>query len=263
MSAPLIDQCIEQIRDLIVGGVLIPGARLPPEHVLAELLGCSRNTTREAVRSLVMARVLDVRRGDGTYVTSLEPRLLLEGVAFAVDLITDENLLELWELRRLLEPPTAAKAARRITEDEVMRLEVSLDAMQAADEVDDLVRHDVEFHDVVAQVAGNQSVATLLASIASRILRARIWHGVADAAQNAATVLQHADILAALRAHDADRAHAAALLHVASNEAWLRRIVSAASAAAGQDEDAATGTLDSHRVPSPGSVLTVSRSSTK
>ena len=104
MAAPLIDQAIEHIRDLIVRGVLEPGSRLPPEPELAAILGCSRSTTREAVRSLVMTRVLDVRRGDGTYVTSLRPELLLEAIGFAVDLMRDESLLELWEIRMLLEP---------------------------------------------------------------------------------------------------------------------------------------------------------------
>ena len=56
-----------------------------PRQELATLLGASRNTVREAVRALVTARVLDVRRGDGTYVTSLRPELLLEGIAFAAE----------------------------------------------------------------------------------------------------------------------------------------------------------------------------------
>jgi GntR family transcriptional regulator, transcriptional repressor for pyruvate dehydrogenase complex len=71
MAAPMIDQAMEHIRDLIIRGVLEPGSKLPPEPELAAILGCSRSTVREAVRSLVIARVLDVRRGDETYLTSL------------------------------------------------------------------------------------------------------------------------------------------------------------------------------------------------
>jgi GntR family transcriptional repressor for pyruvate dehydrogenase complex len=228
LTAPLIDQGIEHIRDLIVSGVLPPGSRLPPEAELAAVLGCSRGTTREAVRSLVMAKVLDVRRGDGTYVTSLEPRLLLEGISFAIDLISDEDLLELWELRRLVEPPTIARAASRIDDLDLERLDKALAEMRAAPDVDQLVTHDAEFHDIAAQAAGNGTLAGLLASVSSRMTRARIWHGVREEGENANTLLQHGEILAALRAHDPERAQAAALIHVANSEAWLRRLVTSA-----------------------------------
>ena len=55
-----------------------PGDRLPKESELAAELGLSRNSLREAVRALSLIRILDVRQGDGTYVTSLDPQLLLE-----------------------------------------------------------------------------------------------------------------------------------------------------------------------------------------
>lgn len=87
MSAPLTEAAIAQMREMIASGQLALGARLPPEAELAAQLGASRNTAREAVRALVTARVLDVRRGDGTYVTSLRPELLLEGLGAAVELL--------------------------------------------------------------------------------------------------------------------------------------------------------------------------------
>ncbi|MDF2581206.1 MAG: FadR family transcriptional regulator, partial [Microbacterium sp.] len=76
------DEAIEKIKDMIVRGELAPGSRLPPEKDLAERLGLSRSSMREAVKALEVIRVLDVRRGDGTYVTSLEPKLLLEAISF-------------------------------------------------------------------------------------------------------------------------------------------------------------------------------------
>jgi GntR family transcriptional repressor for pyruvate dehydrogenase complex len=88
------DEAIATIRSLIQAGELKPGTRLPPEQQLAARLGLSRNSMREAVRALESARVLDVRRGDGTYVTSLAPGLLLEGLGFAIDLLQDNSLLE-------------------------------------------------------------------------------------------------------------------------------------------------------------------------
>ena len=71
---------IDSIRAMIRSGELSPGERLPPEHELAERLGVSRGSLREAVRALSQIKVLDVRRGDGTYVTSLVPGELLSGM---------------------------------------------------------------------------------------------------------------------------------------------------------------------------------------
>lgn len=225
MAAPLIDQAIDRIRQLIMSSVLQPGSRLPPENELATMLGCSRSTTREAVRSLVTARVLDVRRGDGTYVTSLEPHLLLEGLGFALDLVSDESLTELWELRRLLEPVTVAKAALRINESDLDRLDDALGHMRRARDIADLMCYDSTFHEIVIAAAGNETVATVLATVSARLARARFWHGVAIPGALDSTVAQHAEILDALRARDSERAQAAALLHIARNEAWLVDVV--------------------------------------
>jgi len=104
VGAPLTEAAIQQVRDLIAVGQLAPGAKLPPEAELAEMLGTSRGTVREAVRALVTTRVLDVRRGDGTYVTSLRPELLLEGIGAAAELLQEGFTLELVEVRRILEP---------------------------------------------------------------------------------------------------------------------------------------------------------------
>ena len=108
MAAPLTEAAIAKMREMIATGELVPGSRLPPEADLATLLGASRNTVREAVRALVTARVLDVRRGDGTYVTSLRPELLLEGIGAAVELMQEGFSLELIGVRRILEPAATA-----------------------------------------------------------------------------------------------------------------------------------------------------------
>src|SRR6478672_13698962 len=112
----LTDQAITKLRNMIQSGELPPGSRLPPEHQLAAQMGLSRSGVREAVKVLESARVLDVRRGDGTYVTSLAPKLLLEGVGFAVELLQGDTLLEVMEVRRLLEPAATGIAALRISD---------------------------------------------------------------------------------------------------------------------------------------------------
>src|SRR5678815_3275118 len=125
----LTDEAIERIKEMIVKGELRPGDRLPKEVDLAERLGLSRNSLREAVRALSLIRILDVRQGDGTYVTSLDPQLLLEAMSFVVDFHRDDTVLEFLAVRRILEPAATAMAATRIGEAELDRLTAQLDAL--------------------------------------------------------------------------------------------------------------------------------------
>jgi DNA-binding FadR family transcriptional regulator len=215
------DEAIDKIRDGIVAGRWGPGDRLPPEANLAAELGLSRNSLREAVRALSLVRVLEVRQGDGTYVTSLEPDLLLESTSFATHLMRNNIVLELYAVRRLLEPAAASLAAARIDEEGLAALGRELDRMEAADSVEDLVDADMEFHSVIARAAGNSVLASLLQSLSTRTLRTRIWRGRVDAGVLAVTRAEHRRIHDAIRRRDPDLAHAMAAAHVASGEAWL------------------------------------------
>jgi GntR family transcriptional repressor for pyruvate dehydrogenase complex len=219
----LSDKAITRIRELIVSGELLPGSRLPPEQQLASELGLSRNLTREAVKALVVARVLEIRRGDGTYVTSLEPAVLLEGLGSAVELLQGDTQLELAEVRRLFEPVATGVAAGRITAGELAEVESHLAAMCAAkDDVELLNQHDAAFHRAVFAATGNQTLASLLEGISSRTVRARVWRGLVDEAVADRTIAEHRAIYDALAAGDAVLAQAAALMHISATEKWLR-----------------------------------------
>src|SRR5258706_13600414 len=172
---------IETIRELIASGEWGPGTRLPREAVLAAHLGLSRNSLREAVRALSLARVLEVRQGDGTYVSSLEPGELLEPTLLATHLFQGRTVLELFEVRRMLEPEAAAMAALRVDQDVLRNLRRELDRMVAAgDRADELVEADAAFHDVIAGAPGNGVLRALLGSLSTSTIRARLWHGLAD-----------------------------------------------------------------------------------
>jgi GntR family transcriptional repressor for pyruvate dehydrogenase complex len=208
---------------MIATGTLSPGSRLPPEAELASAVGASRNTVREAVRALVTARVLDVRRGDGTYVTSLRPELLLEGVSASVELMHEGFSLELIAVRKVLEPAATRLAAAQMDEPTLAELDELLAAMESTEAPADRMPYDAQFHGVVARRSGNATLASMLAAVSSRTLRARAWRGLADEEASARTVTQHREILEALRARDPEWAAAAALVHVATTEAWFRR----------------------------------------
>jgi GntR family transcriptional repressor for pyruvate dehydrogenase complex len=216
------DEAIARIREMIATGRLLPGQRLPKEADLAAMLGLSRNSLREAVRALSLIHVLDVRQGDGTYVTSLEPARLLEAVGFMVELRHDASLLEVFEVRRMLEPAATEKAAELITAEQLAELDRLV--AQAADSggAEELVRCDVEFHRVVVEAAGNTVLAALLEQLSTPTVRARVWRGLTETGALDRTLDEHRAIVAALRARRPDLARAAALLHVASVEDWLR-----------------------------------------
>ena len=225
MAAPLTEAAIRRMHDMIASGRLLPGQRLPPEADLAAELGASRNTLREAVRGLVTARVLDVRRGDGTYVTSLRPELLLEGIGTAAELMQDGFSLEFIQVRRILESAATGIAATRIDDHMLESLDVCLQRMRDSRSDEELVHFDEEFHATVAAAAGNETLASMLAGVSSRTSRVRVWRGIVEEDAKARTISQHADILRALRDHDPALAEAAAAVHVATTEAWLRRFL--------------------------------------
>src|SRR4051794_20303984 len=159
----LTDGAIERIRDLIRSGELPPGSRLPPEHKFAEQLGLSRNSMREAVKALELVRVLDSRPGDGTYVTSLAPKLLLAGFSSAIDLLQDDTLLEVLQIRQMLEPAATAAAVAHVTHEHLSRLSELLAAMRrTAHDAEQLVQYDMEFHRVIIGALGNESLTSVL-----------------------------------------------------------------------------------------------------
>lgn len=216
------DEAIAKIREMIVSGRWRPGDRLPREADLALQLGLSRNSLREAVRALALVRVLEVRQGDGTYVSSLEPDLLLETTTFVAHLLQDHTVLELFEVRRLLEPAAAALAAVRMDEAERHHLRAELERMRAAGNLEEQMDADMAFHSVIARAAGNAVLSSLLDGLAARTMRARLWRGRTDAQSRANTLAEHERITEAIMSRDPELSRALAAAHVASGELWLR-----------------------------------------
>lgn len=215
------DAAIEKIRELIINGELSPGDRLPSEQDLATMLGISRSSLREAVKALSQAKVLVVRRGDGTYITSLSPELLLSGLSFAVDLMQDQTLHEVFEVRRLLEPAATALAATRISDGQIEKLRRSLEHMRETDDPEEMVRRDMEFHAEVVAASGNETLCSIISVISARALRARIWRA-SIAGVKSMTLDQHSAILDALEERDASLASSAATMHLSASQKWFR-----------------------------------------
>ncbi|GIF66548.1 GntR family transcriptional regulator [Asanoa ishikariensis] len=219
----LTDEAIDKIKEMIVSGALGPGDRLPKEADLAERLGLSRNSLREAVKALSIIKILDVRQGDGTYVTSLSPDLLLESLSFVVDFHRDDTVLQFLEVRRILEPAATALASLRMLPGDVAKLQRTLDELGASPSVEALVANDLEFHRAIAAGSGNAALCSLIDGLSGPTTRARIWRGLTQEGAVDKTREQHQAIVDAIAAHEPDLARSWATVHIAGVEEWLRQ----------------------------------------
>jgi len=146
------------IRAKILDGSLAPGTLLPPEYDLADQLGVTRPTVREALRTLESAGLVErgARRrmavtAPSTSVTTMamHEAIVLHGISYR----------ELWEVQSAVEPLAAGLASANVTPELLAELRVNLD--KTADCLDDpaaLAEADVEFHDLVAQAADNHAL---------------------------------------------------------------------------------------------------------
>src|SRR4051794_22105858 len=208
---------------MLLSGELRPGDRLPPEKELGDKLGLSRSSLREAVKALELIRVLDVRRGDGTYVTSLEPRLLLEAMSFVVDIHQDASVLEIFEVRRILEPAAAAMAVPRATPEDVEKLDRMVRSVAQDTSVEDLVAHDLTFHRYISELSGNAYLSSLLETLSSSTLRARIWRGLTEENAVARTLAEHRGIVDALAVGDPELVRSLLVVHINGVQRWLQQ----------------------------------------
>ena len=117
------DVVIESIKDMLTRGELRPGSRLPVEKDLAAQLGVSRGSLREGVRALATLGVLETRQGDGTYVTSLDPRRLLSPLGFLADLQQPAHAADLLAVRRVLESESVGAGRHAPHDDELAELD--------------------------------------------------------------------------------------------------------------------------------------------
>jgi len=215
------DVVIQGIKDMITGGELVAGSRLPIEKDLSARFSVSRGSLREGVRALATLGVLETRQGDGTYVTSLDPALLLSPIGFLAELQTPADSAHLLAVRRILESESAARAALLLTDQQLEELSVILDR------VDDILRSDdseldlegyidadTEFHRTIARASGNPALAGLIESLVGRTFRARLWRAITERKAVRDTQAEHRAILAELVSRDPDRARIRMSVHV-------------------------------------------------
>lgn len=203
---------------------LRPGDKLPAERNLARLMEVSRPVVREALRALALMRVVDIRQGDGTYITSLEPRQLISHLdfVFSKDSVA---LVQLLEARRVVEAGNVRLAALRITESEVAELqELVLTLANCIDDPDRFSELDIAFHVAVCAAADNFLLLQFMniVSTLGRVSRERTG-GLREVRE--AALHDHRQLLEALREHDQDAAEQAMLGHLDHVEEGLKSAI--------------------------------------
>ncbi|WP_456823484.1 FadR/GntR family transcriptional regulator [Cellulomonas sp. P5_E12] len=211
------DDVVDGVKQMILDGRLQPGERLPAEKELAATLGVSRGSLREGVRALGTLGILDSRHGDGTYVTTLDPALLLAPVAFVAELQDDAAAFH--AVRRLLETEAAGLASLHIDDAGLARLRAGLDEtaralVQQPLDHERLVDADLAFHEEIARASGNPVLAALVEGLAGRTSRTRLWRGLSDVGAEDRAFVEHEAILAAIAARDPDRARLRMATHL-------------------------------------------------
>jgi GntR family transcriptional repressor for pyruvate dehydrogenase complex len=185
---------------------------LPPERVLAEKLGVGRPSIREGIKALSILDVLESRRGDGTYIKSLEG--LRIGWPTRVELRrSDVNLLELLEVRKMLEPKAARLAATRASEAQMRQIESECSKIETAQNWDDIAEHDLLLHSAIIEAAGNPILIELNNALARLLRRSREITG-SSAPDCKQMVDHHRRIVDAILTGEGDEAEQAMLDHL-------------------------------------------------
>lgn len=162
-NTSLPERISDRILDLIRSGELKPGEKLPPERNLAEIMQVSRASLRESIRSLATMNVLEMRQGSGTYVTSLEPELLVEKLELVFS-VNDSTFLDLVQARMTIEPQLARLAAERATDAQLGALTEIMQQTETCvkETPHEFPTFDIGFHVAVAEAAGNVTLLHFL-----------------------------------------------------------------------------------------------------
>ena len=217
-SATLTDQAVELLESLILDQGLPAGALLPSQGALAEQLGVSRLVIREATRTLEARGLLQTAQGKRLAVAAPSPAALSHLLDLAIRR-GDDALIDLVDVRLAIEVHAARRAAERASDGDLEAVEASIVAMEklSADELDALVRVDLDFHLGLVRAARNDLLRLLVEALAEplRASRRRSFRGLANRGLTVGFVVAaHRRILAAIRARDPEAAAQAMAEHL-------------------------------------------------
>jgi len=206
----LYEQVVDRIRAHIAESGLRAGDRLPSERDLAERLGVSRASVKQAIVVLEVQGLVDVRHGGGTYLR--RDTLDVEPVAELV--ARRERLPDVLEAREALETKLAELAAQRRTDADLAAIDAALDHMRAEIDAGEFgVEGDRRFHAAVTAAAYSSILAEFMRSIAEQITESRN-ESLRQPGRPPRSLAQHTKIADAIRAGEPKAAAAAMRRHV-------------------------------------------------
>lgn len=192
---------------------LHPGDKLPSERELAENLGVSRSSIRDAIRSLELVGLVEPRQGAGTVVREISADTLVNPLT-SVLRHKMELVGELIDFRKMLEPPLATRAATHASDEEISEMEEILRRQDAKFRKGELaIEEDSEFHYAIAMASGNSVVLKLL-DVLMDLLRDTRERSLQVRGRSQKSLAGHRKILAAIKKRDAEAAKAAMRRHL-------------------------------------------------
>lgn len=214
------EQIVIQIEDLIESGRLKVGDHLPPERELAGIFKVSRHSVREAIRILEQRQILKSRPGSGTFVVTEDEASLLEFLTYSLRR-KKSILLEIFQLRRMLEPQIAALAAQKATAECIGEIENAQQAYQAVqNDPKGLKEKDQLFHLALARATGNTVLLKVMERLTDILGESRMELSQRTARQQV-SIKGHARIMAAIRQRNVDAANHAMKTHLDEIENFL------------------------------------------
>ncbi len=210
----LSQEIAQRIVALIRDGSVKANEKLPPERDLAELLGVSRPSVREALSALQLMNIIEVRQGDGTYVSSLEPEQLARSCEGILGLIKGISYLEVIVARRTIEPAIAGLAASEIRDDQIEGLRDCLErSKRVVHEPDAFLEADLALHAQIVEACGNNLLRSIYSSFVYLGIATRqktvLIPGVRESALS-----HHIEIVEAIEARDPNAAISAMKAHL-------------------------------------------------
>lgn len=220
-------QVTRHLVDYLLSGALEPGQRIPGERELAQALEVGRSGVREAIKSLSLLGLLEVRHGSGTYLSNSPSDLLPKVIEWGL-LLGAPRAYDLMEARSYIEVDAAGLAAEKRDDRAVTQLRELLARMEAVgSDIEAYVDADIEFHLTIAAATGNEVMANLVRSIQSLL---QVWatRVLASAGETESSLAMHVPIVDAIERQDVGAAREAMGAHMERANRRLRATLDAA-----------------------------------
>ena len=207
---------IEAIKKKIKNGEIKKGEKLRPEREIAEDLGVSRASVREAVRALDVIGLIESRQGAGNYIKETFEESLIQPLS-VMFLLEQNDFTEINEFRFILESQAAVLAAERIDEKDIKKLEELIDEMSKTSDEEKNVEIDRQLHYIIDNASKNRVISSILAVISELIdesIKGTRSELARKDAQNSKKLLEiHKELVDAMKNKNKKRAYEAMQRH--------------------------------------------------